>query len=417
LSKTKIAQAVAYAFVLEASSHAELSASSADRWMTCPGSVALSAGVPNHSSAFAAQGTAAHHIAAECQKAGGWFTKSTKPEYILGYPVSYLGQKAMVEGHEIELDEELIDAVDEFMDDIRADAQPGDVVFVEQSFTEALKKLHPKFGGSGDRVRWRPSTRHLRVTDYKHGAGIPVDVDDNRQLKKYALGALLTNPQFNAEDVELRIAQPRCDHEAGRFRSYTFKAIDLLEYAADLMDAAKATEEFGAPLVPSKKACKWCPANAANKCPAIENETHALTRMDFEAVSPASYSPEQIAEFLTKAPLVEARISAMREFAYAEACKNPGIFPGWKIVDKQARRKWTDEAAVESALADVEDIHKIKLKSPNQIEKQIGKKEYARRVADFVAKESSGHTLAPASDPRPPAQVALLTDFGVVDPE
>jgi hypothetical protein len=391
-----------YAFVLEASSHAELSASSADRWMTCPGSVALSAGVPNHSSAFAAQGTAAHHIAAECQKAGGWFT--AKGDYILGYPSSYLGQKAMVEGHEIELDEELIDAVDEFMDDIRADAKPGDVVFVEQSFTEALKKLHPKFGGSGDRVRWRPSTRHLRVTDYKHGAGIPVDVDDNRQLKKYALGALLTNPQFNAEDVELRIAQPRCDHEAGRFRSYTFKAIDLLEYAADLIDAAKKTEDPFASLVPSKKACKWCPAAGANICPAIEKQTQALVQAQFSEVEIAKYSKEQIAEFLRMAPLVESRISAVREFAYQQACSGQE-FPGWKLVDKRAHRRWRDESQVANAalvtgLKD-SDVYVSKLKSPAQIEKVVGKKKFATGFADLVEKVSSGHTLVAAEDPRP----------------
>ena len=419
--KTPAAREIAYAFVLEASSHAELSASSADRWMTCPGSVALSAGVPNHSSAFAAQGTAAHHIGAECLRAGGWFT--AKGDYILGYPESYLGQTAMVEGHEIEFDEELVEAVQEYLDDIRADAKPGDVVFIEQSFTEALKKLHPKFGGSGDYVRWRPSTRHLRVEDYKHGAGIPVDVDDNRQLKVYALGCLLTNPQFNADEVEIRIAQPRCDHEQGRFRSYTFKAIDLLEYAADLIDAARRTEEFGADLVPSKKACKWCPANAANKCPAVQQETHALTRADFSVVDPASYSADQIAEFLEKAPLVEQRISAIREFAYQEMCKGQQ-FPGWKLVDKRATRKWKDEAEAEKFLMSISHaggkmppgaIHKpAKVKSPKQIEDMLGKKEFATLVADFVVKESSGHTLAPVSDPRPPAQVALLTDFETV---
>jgi hypothetical protein len=403
-----------YAFVLKPSEHAELSASSAERWTTCPGSVALSAGIPNHSSKFAAEGTAAHYISAECQKAGGWFNKDG--DYILGYPESYEGKTALVEGYEIELDEELCDAVQEYLDDIRKDAKPGDVVFVEQSFTEALKKLHPKFGGSGDRVRWRPSTRQLRVTDYKHGAGVPVDVDDNKQLKIYALGCLLTNPDFNAEEVEIRIAQPRCDHEQGRFRSYKFPAIDLLEFAADLVDAAKKTEEFGADLVPSKKACKWCPANAARKCPAVEAETHAIVAADFSVINPAVYSVDQIEEFLAKAPLLEQRISAIREFAYQEACKNPGKFPNWKIVDKRATRKWKDPKAAEEALVDFgDDAWKRKLKSPKQIEDMVGKKKFATLAADLVVKESSGHTLAPVSDPRPPSQVAQLTDFEAVE--
>jgi hypothetical protein len=397
-----------YAFVLEPSSHAELSASSAERWMTCPGSVALSRGLPNNSSAFAAQGTAAHYIAAEAQRAGGWF----RGEYTLGAArLSFLGGTALVEGHEVSLDEELIEAVEEYLEDCKADAQPGDEVFVEQSFHAALVKLHPSLGGSADRVRWRPSTRQLRVTDYKHGAGVPVDVDDNRQLKYYALGALLTNPDFNAEEVELRIAQPRCDHEQGRFRSYKFPAFDLLDFAADIIQAAKRTEEFGADLVPSKKACKWCPALAANKCPAVEADHHALIQSDFGVSDPTNYSKEQIAEFLEKAPLMEARISAIKEFAYAAACRGEDI-PGFKLVDKRATRKWADEAAVESALAQVEEAHTVKLKSPAQIEKLVGKKKF-KELEPLVVKQSSGHALVPVSDPRPPAQVALLTDFAV----
>ena len=382
-----------YAFVLEPSSHAELSASSADRWLSCPGSVELSRGVPNRSSGFAASGTAGHHISAICLRDGG-------------SPRRWLGQKALVEGHEVDLDEELIEAVEEYLDDCAKDTKPGDISFIEQSFTEALKKLHEKFGGSGDRVRWRPSTRQLRVTDLKLGAGVPVDVDENKQLKKYALGALLTNPQFNAEEVELRIVQPRCEHEAGRCRSYFFPAMDLVEYAADLVDGARRTEDPFAPLVPSKKACKWCPAAAANICPAIEKHTQALVQAQFSEVEIAKYSKEQIAEFLRMAPLVESRISAVREFAYQQACSGTE-FPGFKLVDKRATRRWRDEedarVALENALtkASDQDVWVKKLKSPAQIEKQIGKKRYAEIAAPLVEKVSSGHTLVATEDPRP----------------
>ena len=78
-----------YAFVIEPSEHAENSASSADRWMTCPGSRALSRGVPNRSTAFAAQGTAAHHIGAHC------LVEGDKPAF-------FLDKVALVEGHEVE---------------------------------------------------------------------------------------------------------------------------------------------------------------------------------------------------------------------------------------------------------------------------------------------------------------------------
>jgi hypothetical protein len=45
--------------------HAKLSPSGAERWMTCPGSIVLSEGMPNPDSTFAAEGTKAHELA-EC---------------------------------------------------------------------------------------------------------------------------------------------------------------------------------------------------------------------------------------------------------------------------------------------------------------------------------------------------------------
>jgi hypothetical protein len=396
-----------YAFTIEPTGHAELSASSAERWLTCAGSVMLVRGLPNVSSSYAAEGTAAHYIAAKEQL--GMNTRVALP--IHG---RWLGKKALVEGHETAIDEELLDAVQEFLDYIRENEEDMDVVSVEQSFTPAMKKLHPKFGGSTDRVMWRERTRLLRVYDYKHGAGVPVDVDDNKQLKYYAVGALLSNSQWNAEDVELVIAQPRCDHEQGRIRTYKFKAIELLEYVADLLEGAKRTEEFGADLVPSKKACKFCPAAQANTCPALEAETQALVLADFTAVGVEKYSKGQIAEFLRMAPLVEARISSVREFAYNRMCAGEE-FPGWKLVAKRATRKWKDEAAATEAFGKVPGaMTEPELRSPAQIEKLLGKKKFATAAEPLVEKISSGLTTAPAEDPRPSAQVAQLTDFSVV---
>lgn len=44
-------------------SHAKLSPSAAERWMTCPGSVVLSEGMPQRTSEFAEEGTLAHALA------------------------------------------------------------------------------------------------------------------------------------------------------------------------------------------------------------------------------------------------------------------------------------------------------------------------------------------------------------------
>lgn len=50
--------------------HAELSPSSAVRWMQCPGSVAACRDLPDTSSKYADEGTDAHELAAKCLESG-----------------------------------------------------------------------------------------------------------------------------------------------------------------------------------------------------------------------------------------------------------------------------------------------------------------------------------------------------------
>ncbi len=389
-----------YAFTIKPSSHAKLSASSADRWLACPGSIKLSEGLPLSPSVYAAQGTAAHYIAAECQQMGN-------------SPRRYLGKAAMVEGFPIVLDEDLIAAVEDFLAYIKANEVKGDRNWVEQSFSTAMKKLHPDFGGTSDRVMWRESEKLLRVYDYKHGAGVVVDVVDSRQLKYYALGVLL-QMGFNAAKIELVIAQPRIEHEQGRFRKWSFDAIDLLDYAAELVEGAEATMKPDAPFVAGKKQCQWCPARAI--CPELEKQSHALVAVEFDVT--IAYDPDKLAAALKLIPMVEARIEAIREFAYAEAERGKTI-PGFKLVAKKANRSWKSEDEVKQVLIMKPDYFTpAKLKSPAQIEKILGKKEFEKILAPLVEKISSGHTLAPMSDPREPVKLLTVDDFEtVVEPK
>src|SRR5690606_33953284 len=138
--------------------HARLSASSAHRWMVCPGSVRLSKGLPNTSSASAAEGTLAHDIAARCLTAG------------VG-PQSCLGREAERDGHKVVCDQEMVDGVQFYLDTIEEDYKKGDEVAVEVDVTSALQKIDSDLGGTADYTRWRPKTKSLRVFDFKYGAG------------------------------------------------------------------------------------------------------------------------------------------------------------------------------------------------------------------------------------------------------
>lgn len=376
--------------------HAHLSASSAHRWMLCPGSVRLSDGIPNKSSVHAAAGTLAHDIAAKC------LTDDRAS------PQMCTGRKAVIDGHEVECDLEMVDGVQFYLDTLDADVRPGDATFVEVDLTPALKTIDPELGGTADFVRWRPATKQLRVVDLKYGAGKVVEPTENKQLMLYALGALLTLDK-PAKEVTVTIVQPRIEHEDGRVRDWTFPAVDLLDFAADVAESATRTRNSNAPLVPGEVQCGWCPARRT--CPELEKRQHALTAQEFNQVVP--YDPAKLAQTLDAIPLVEARIKAIREFAYEEATRgNPP--PGYKLVQKRATRKWKDESAAALWCADqgVEPYEAPAVRSPAQLEKELNKKQ-KKEMAWLVESVSSGHTLVPVSDKRPEAHKALAQEFSV----
>lgn len=357
--------------------HSKVGASSMYRWSNCPGSVRECAKVPNRESSYAAEGTAAHDLAAHCLRTGSNPTPAVDPD----------------------------GAVQTYIDHVRSLVPyKGDTLLIEQSFH--LKELHPDLYGTADAVVWKPAERHLHVIDYKHGAGVMVEVKGNPQLRYYALGALLSSG-FPAMKVTTTIVQPRCQHPDGVIRSETFDAFDLLDWSADLVDAVKRTEDPNAPLNPGDH-CRFCPAAAV--CPALHERAAALAQLEFSP-SAVPYDPARLKQALDARPAIRAWLTALDEFAYAEAMA--GRLPaevGYKLVEKRANRKWVDEDLAAAALQDsgllsTQIYETPALKSPAQIEKLVGKKGFKEIEADYVTKESSGFTLVPVDDPRPPVRI------------
>ena len=391
--------------------HARLSASSAERWMNCGGSVALIERLPRqeYASRAAEEGTVAHDIAAEVLE-GKLKTAAERLRF------TYKRGP-----HTIVVDEEMVDGVNFYVDSCEAATQTGDQKWVEMKLLKALSKLHPALGGTADYVRWRPGTHDLLVADLKYGAGTFVAAEDNRQLRVYALGVLLQTG-VPARTVTVRIVQPRIEHAEGRVRDWTFPAADILEFAADLVQAAEAALRPGAALNPGP----WCKKTfcaAAATCPALEKRQHALVAAEFSAVAP--YDVNQLADALGQIEMVKARIKALEEFAYAEA--NRGVtIPGFKLVEKRATRRIVDDAAaVKWAEANGVEPFERKLRSPAQLEKAFAetaprgqKKAYEEQakaaLAPIVVSESSGTVLVPDSDGRAPVAQLTVDSFSVV---
>ena len=260
------------------------------------------------------------------------------------------------------------------------------------------------------------------MIDFKYGQGVAVEVQENTQGICYAIGAATAKHNRGVGEVEIVIVQPRAYHPDGPIRSWVTDSVTLLERAAELGAAARATEQPDAPLKAGEW-CKFCPA--AGTCKTREDYALELAAAAFTndgsviMDNPQKYDPERLSRMLHNVSLVEDWCRAVREFAHheAEAGRMP---PGWKLVPTQPRRYWISdesETAASLLMADLapEEIYKKKLKSPAEVEKIFGKKNVPEDVAALWEKKSKGTVLAPADDKRPAVKPEIEGVFDAVD--
>jgi hypothetical protein len=369
--------------------HARLSPSASKIWMACPGQPALAGTVVDEtSSRYADEGTDAH-----------WLAQGIITGEFVDTFEALVGPKGNA------VTPAMLDAVMVYVDACRAEVQPDDDWAVEQ-------RLHysDDLWGTADFVRYRPSTGELLVADYKHGQGVPVEVENNPQALIYGLMKAKHLRNRGISSVTLMIVQPRCPHPDGPVRRWTFHAVDFLDFEDRLLDAIAATRAADAPLVAGDH-CRWCRAKAI--CPALRAATLEQARAEFAPGLP--YDPAALAAALDQIPLLETWIKATREFAYEEAMA--GRVPaGWKLVEKRATRKWRDEASAAAMLELLmmpDEIYAPRtLLSPAKIEKALGKHE-KHKIAMWTVAESSGLTLVHESDKRPAAtpRASAAEDF------
>lgn len=385
--------------VVAEKSHSELGASVAKRWMECPGSVQLTRGMPNESSIFAEEGTAAHALAELCLR------KGVAPDFYVG---------TTIEG--IEVTDEMAEHVAVYVNHCLVFDDLVMATFIEKKFT--LGALHPPgpMFGTADFVAYDERDRTLHIVDLKYGQGVVVEAKGNPQLRYYALGAALSMEQGTAiEQVVMTIVQPRALHPDGPIRSETITFQELVDFAGELMAAAKRTTEPNAPLKVGDW-CRFCPAAAV--CPARREAAQELAQIEFATIetigppAPESLPPEMIADMLSKAPILEDWLKSLRAHAY-NLMERGEPLPGFKLVQKRATRAWADEETALQVLTGdgtwtKDDLTTSELKSPAQVEKLIGKKNVPQ---DLIVKKSSGVKMVPVHHPGKAVELTAGSEF------
>lgn len=380
--------------------HATLSASGAYKWLNCPGALALEALInsPDTGSEFAREGTAAHAMLEKCLRDNRT-------------PSSFLGHALGVDGVNIAVTQDMVDAVEvaqEYIGRLRAR---------NYFYEERVDYSHIAPGGFGtadvllevlDKVGPKKRVNTLYVIDYKHGAGVKVNAYKNPQGMLYALGALNSLDMFFDKAIErvvIVIIQPRMDNISeyettpAELEAWGEEVKPKAQRAYALYEQALAggdTDGLFDPqnFSPSEDGCRWCDGKKHARCKAVAMLGYRAAVEGF-----ADMTAEQQADL----PAVEVTLARLKDSMLMDngdlaACyksiktfmafaleldaeirsriKAGEELPGLSLAPTEKPRAWAvdDEAAVKHMrTAGLKKHHYeiVKLISPTQAEKKL----------------------------------------------
>ena len=402
--------------------------------MLCPGKPVMEHGMPDRTSEYAAEGTAAHLVLTWALKAGS--------------PASaYLGRLIQADGYEFTVDEDMARHVQVTIDYVLELAGPDGTILVDErvNYSSYLGVPPDDAWGTADVIVIRGTS--IYVVDFKYGRGVEVSAHENPQMSLYALGALQAYHGVvdNFERVWMAISQPRVSTKASEWdctvehleqwgRSTARSAVISSINAAGLKGHTVPLNEdrrtwHDTFLRPNEKSCKFCRAKAT--CPALRavtseavfatvpaspDEFDALAVPGKEHIAPTTDT--WLSSVMAKADLIEDWLKAVR--AEVERRLLAGIpVPGYKLVPgKKGSRSWSNPAEAEAAMKAMRlkeaEMYDFKLISPTSADKlakagTIGPRQWPKLQSLITQRDGAPH-VAPVSDPRPALQVKPVAD-------
>lgn len=370
--------------------------------MRCPPSLALEANIPDTSSFFADEGTAAHELAA-------WMlTESTTLQQALNL-VDHLGIE--VNGKVWPISTEMVEFVHSYAKLVREYAESGSLLVERRvSFADAIGV--PNSFGTSDAIIVSADT--IIVIDLKYGMGVRVDAEQNEQLMLYALGALNDYGVLSdIKNVVMVVHQPRLNHVS----EWCITVTELLAFADRAKAAAALVVNGTGEFSPGEKQCRFCRAKPI--CPALKAE--ALSAFDeFNEISP-EVSDDNLGQLLAKMDLIENWCTSIRTEAHRRLSLGKPV-TGFKLVEgRKGNRAWGDETQVQKLFRKfrlrTNEMYDLKLISPTKAEKLLKEKFPKRwgKVETLLTRAEGKPSVAPATDRRPamavPTVGELFADF------
>ena len=413
--------------------HSDFGGSVIGRVIACPGSVPLCNSVPERlSSSYADEGTFAHALGEKHLLARNFDAQQSIGDEIES---DKLDSKKVVTT-------EMAAAVQVYLDAVQAEMVKTEdaILLIEERFALPISSAEEgEVFGANDALVYHPSTGRMVVFDYKHGQGVSVSAEDNKQLKFYAAGAALAHADWPIAELELVIVQPRArdadEQDIPGVKPWPMDTFELLEFVAEVEQAVASAKAPNAPVAAGSH-CRWCAA--ASVCPAKKEEVIASIGLDFHDIEdisakalpvPKDMSTDKIASLLRGLDTLTAWANQVRDYAYGLLEQGVAV-PGFKLVDKVGRRKWIDNESEIAAYMEMvygvegEDVMPRKLVTITEAERlvkaRVTEKVERKAALDdlslrFTLKESGGRTMVADKDRRDAVPAGASADFAGVD--
>lgn len=395
--------------------HAKLSASGAELWTNCPGSVHMAELFPETTSPAAEEGTLAHALAQtmiENARAG-----SISPQISAEYMVERDNVNAFYSVHK---------ELAESFDDMKKTLEPYVDYVIEEyeairkkdAAAELMTEQHVDFSdivpggfGTSDVVIIGDDT--CEVIDLKYGKGVPISAIANPQIRLYTYGTMSAfDLSYDFSRVKMVIYQPRLDSVT----SEKLTADDLRSWGkAVIAPAAKRALSKN----PKYNPGPWCKSHfcpAAGSCKARAAKMHEFEDMiERRRKDDAVLSGDDMGKALSAAREYTAWAKDLENEAL-ELAQSGEAVTGWKVVESVAKRKYKSEEIVAATLVkagyDPALIYEKKLLGVTKMTQLMGKKEFHEVLEEpgLVFKPEGAPTLAPESDKRPAIVTNVTAD-------